>query len=447
MAKLAIRDILRQADKDKVELIELQFSDFHGRVKSVTITSEQLPDTLADGVWFDGSSVEGFARIAESDMVLHPDLNTYAILPWWSNESSTVARFICDVKKPNGESFEGDPRHILKKVIQEAEELGYTYNVGPEIEFFLFKRDESGKIIVHSRGNGDYFVLSMDETYNIKREMIKTLATLGIETETSHYEVANNQHEIDFKYSDALTAADSSITFKYALKKIAADHGYYASFMPKPIYGVNGSGMHCHQSLFNKKDENAFIDTKDKYGLSKIAYQFTAGQLKNIREITALVAPTVNSYKRLTPGFEAPVYTCWARENRSALIRIPQISPGKEISTRVELRCPDTSCNPYLAFAVMLKAGLEGIKEKMEAPDPVEEDVYKFDDEQLEKRYIDKLPGSLEESLNEMKKGSIAKKVLGNYTYKRYTNAKQEEWDSFRTTVTRWEHDRYLEIL
>ncbi len=448
MAKMSASEVLSRAKKDGLQLVELQFSDFLGRVKSVTITAEQLSESFDHGTWFDGSSIEGFARIFESDMVLRPDASTYALLPGWSKEGNgAVARLICDVELPDGEPFMGDPRTILRKVTKEAESMGYSYNVGPELEFFLFKRAENGSIDVSSRGNGDYFVLSMDETYEIKKKIIQTLSVMGIYTEMSHYEVANNQHEINFRYGDAITTADNAMTFKYTVKKIAADFGYYASFMPKPIYGVNGSGMHCHQSLFNTRGKNAFVDKKDPYGLSQVAYQFIAGQLKHVREISAVIAPTVNSYKRLTPGFEAPAYVCWARKNRSALIRIPLISPGREVATRAELRCPDPSSNPYLTFAVMLKAGLEGIKMKMKAPKPVEEDVFEFDDAKLAKYYIDKLPSSLYEAIKLMEEGTVVKDVFGEHTFARYRETKMMEWDDFRRTVTEWELERYLEIV
>ena len=446
MKKMEIKKLLERVKKDRVKLVELQFSDFLGRVKSVTLNYSNLPDAFDHGVWFDGSSVEGFARIFESDMVLYPDPDSYKILPWWSDhDNGSVARFICNVGLPSGKMFSGDPRNILTNVLKEAEDLGFIYNVGAEPEFFIFKKNQSGEINVSSRGNGDYFVLSMDETYDIKKKIIQTLNSLGINVEMSHYEVANNQHEIDFRFSDALTAADNVMTFKYAVKKITADYGYFASFMPKPIFGVNGSGMHCHQSLFTKSGSNAFVDKKNKYGLSKTAYHFIAGQIKYAREISAILAPIVNSYKRLTPGYEAPVYLCWARRNRSALIRIPEVSPGREISTRAEIRCPDPSCNPYLAFAMMLKAGLEGIKKKEKLADPVEEDVYKFDDAMLTKYYIEKMPGSLDEAIKLMKKGTIVRRVMGDYTFDRYIETKRQEWDSFRTAVTDWEIKRYLE--
>lgn len=447
MAKLTAKDVLAMAKKDNVRLVELQFSDFNGRVKSVSINVEQLGESFDHGTWFDGSSVEGFARIFESDMVLLPDPGSYALMPGWSRETGTVARLICDIGLPDGTMFSGDPRTILKNVVKEAENMGFSYNVGPELEFFLFKRNEYGEIEVESRGNGDYFVLSMDDTYEIKKRIIDALKVQGIYTEMSHYEVAHNQHEIDFRYGDAVTTADRAMTFKYTVKKIAADHGYYASFMPKPLYGVNGSGMHCHQSLFTKAGKNVFVDKKDPYGLSDVAYGFIAGQLKYVREFCGVIAPTVNSYKRLTPGFEAPAYVCWARRNRSALIRIPLISPGREVATRAELRCPDPSSNAYLSFAVMLKAGLTGIKKKLKTPKPVEEDVFEFDDAQLAKHYIDKLPSSLYEAVQLMESGTIVKETFGPQTFERYIASKKSEWDDFRMHVTEWELDRYLEVV
>lgn len=444
--KMTKKDALKNLKNDNVSLVELQFSDMFGRVKSLTTRADLMEDAFDHGVWFDGSSIEGFARIHESDMVLAPDPATYAILPWWSgNGSGKVARFICDVQMPGGEPFAGDPRTILRRAIDYAKKLGFIYNVGPEPEFFLFKIAEDGSIVRKSSGNGDYFVLSLDETYEIKREIINTLMSFGISVEMSHYEVANNQHEIDFRYGDALTAADNLMTLKFAVKKIAAKHGYYATFLPKPIYGVNGSGMHVHQSLF-KKDTNAFVDASDEYGLSKIAYSFIAGQLTHIREISALVAPTVNSYKRLTPGFEAPAYICWARRNRSALIRIPEISEGRASSTRAELRCPDGSSNPYIAFAAMLRAGLAGVEDKLTAPSPVEEDVFEFDDAKLARFYINKLPGSLSEALSEMEKSALARDVLGEHGYKSFLELKRAEWDAFRMHVTDWEIDKYLAV-
>lgn len=448
MAKDLIREVMSLVKKDKVAYIDLLFSDFLGNIKSSTIPVYNLEDALTRGVWIDGSSVEGYARIHESDMYLLPDPSTYALLPWRNNvNTGRVARLICDVYKPNHEPFEGDPRNILKRVLAEAKVMGYEYFTGPECEFFLFPKDDAGNIQFSSRGNGFYFNLIMDEPYLIKREIMEALDAMGITTETSTHEVADHQHEIDIRYDQALKTADNTITLKMAAKFIAFKHNYHATFMPKPFFGVNGSGMHTHQSLW-KGGKNAFYDKSDKYGLSKAAYSYMAGQLKHVREITGVFAPTVNSYKRLTPGYEAPVYACWARINRSALIRIPKVSKGYEDkATRVEIRCPDPSGNPYLVFAVLLKAGLEGIKKGLKAPDPVEENLFHFDDAKLAKYYINKLPANLAEAIAEIEKGKIVREVFGEYTWGRYLEAKKEEWDAFRISVTGWEIDRYLSVL
>ncbi len=445
MSKDVTKEILAKAKKDKVSFIDLQFSDFLGNIKSSTIPVYNLEGALEKGVWIDGSSIEGFARIHESDMFLMPDPATYSLLPWRNNiESGRVARLICDVYKPNHEPFEGDPRNILKRVLAEAKLLGYEYFAGPECEFFLFPKDDEGKIMRVSRGNGFYFNLIMDETYTIKREIMEALDSMGIATETSTHEVADNQHEIDIRYDRALKTADNTITLKMAAKFIAFKHNFHATFMPKPFYGINGSGMHTHQSLW-KNGKNVFYDRTDKYGLSRVAYQYLSGQLSHVREITGVFAPTVNSYKRLTPGFEAPVYACWARINRSALIRVPRVSKGLEDkATRLEIRCPDPSSNPYLTLAVLLKAGLDGIKKSMKAPGPVEENLFEFDDEKLAKYYITKLPASLDEAMEEIRKGKLVKETFGEYTWRRYLEAKKEEWDAYRTFVTDWEIDRYL---
>lgn len=448
MSKDAIKEVLGRVKKDKIAFVDLQFSDFMGTIKNSTIPVYNLADALVRGVWIDGSSIEGFARIHESDMFLMPDPATYALLPWRNHENGgRVGRFICDVYKPNHEPFEGDPRNILKKVLEEAKKIGYEFYTGPECEFFLFPKDENGQVKRESKGNGYYFNLIMDESYTIKREIMETLDSMGIVTETSTYEVADNQHEIDIRYDKALKTADNTITLKMATKFIAHRHGYYATFMPKPFYGINGSGMHTHQSLW-KNGKNAFFDKTDKYGLSKAAYQFMAGQLVHAREIAGVFAPTVNSYKRLTPGFEAPAYVCWARINRSALVRIPKVSKGYEDkATRVEIRCPDPSGNPYLTFAVLLKAGLEGIKKSLKAPNPVEENLFEFDDAKLAKYYITKLPASLREAVEEIERGKIVREVFGEYTWGRYLEAKKSEWDEFRTHVTDWEVARYLPTL
>lgn len=405
-----------------------------------------MAESLEKGTWFDGSSIEGFTRIAESDMYLKPDASTYALLPWETGEEAT-ARFICDVYTPDSKPFEGDPRHILKKVMKEAEELGYEYNVGPELEFFLFKPKEDGQLIPITHDKAGYFDFSpRDLAMQVRNDIIKALESMGLEVEMSHHEVAPGQHEIDFKYGNALKTADNAITFKHVVKSIAQKHGIYASFMPKPLFGVNGSGMHVHQSLFDiKTGKNAFFDANDKYKLSSIAKSFIAGQLSHVKAMSAVVAPKVNSYKRLVPGYEAPVYICWAQINRSALIRIPRYSPGREHATRAELRCPDPSCNPYLAFAVMLKGGLDGIKDKSMPPEPVEEDVYEFDEVKLEKRKIDTLPGSLAEAIYELKKDKVIQEALGNHTYPIYLAAKKAEHDEYRLQVTSWELEKYFE--
>jgi glutamine synthetase len=362
------KGILEHAKKDNVKFVNLQFSDIVGNVKSVTIPIRRLKDALEDGVWFDGSSIEGFARIHESDMFLKLDPTTYRIIPWYKGEEKT-ARFICDIYDTEGKPFEGDPRFILKSVMEEARKMGFVYNTGPELEFFLFRKEDSEiKPLPHDKGG--YFDLSMDFAFEVRKDMVLALEKMGINAETSHHEVACAQHEIDFKYSDALTTADNASTLKFTLKAIAQKHDLHATFMPKPIFGTNGSGMHVHQSLFDlETGKNLFYNPKDKYKLSTTAYHFIAGQLAHVKGMSAILAPTVNSYKRLVPGYEAPVYICWAQINRSALIRIPRYTEGREQSTRCELRCPDPSCNPYLAFAIMLKAGLEGIKRKMSPPE------------------------------------------------------------------------------
>ncbi|MBU4483948.1 glutamine synthetase family protein, partial [bacterium] len=372
-----IEQFVKKVEADDVKFIQLQFTDFFGTIKSVTIPIERLPEGLEKGHWFDGSSIEGFARIAESDMYLQPDMSTYAILPWGARQRRE-ARLICDVCKPDGEAFEGDPRYILKKVVSEAHEMGFEYNVGPELEFFLFKPTDTGKIVADPHDVAGYFDCAPRDLANeVKRDIVFALEEMGLEVEMSHHEVAPGQHEIDFKYNKAVKTADEAATFKTVVKSIASQHELYATFMPKPIFGVNGNGMHVHQSLFDMKtNQNVFYDANGEYHLSDLARHFIAGQLHYARGISAILAPTVNSYKRLVPGYEAPVYICWAQINRSSLIRIPRYSKGREQSTRAELRCPDPSCNPYLAFAAMLKAGLEGIKNKMQPPKPVEEDVY-----------------------------------------------------------------------
>ncbi|VVC00202.1 Glutamine synthetase [uncultured archaeon] len=440
-------EVLEAVKKENIELLEMQFTDINGAIKSVTIPHHKLEDALERGVWFDGSSIEGFTRICESDMFLEPDAATFAILPWKSGNGHKTARMICDVFMPNGKPFEGDPRGILKKALENAVEMGFDYNTGPELEFFLFRPDENGKIIAAPHDIGGYFDFApRDSASDVRRDMIFSLENLGLEIEASHHECAFGQQEIDFKYSEALKSADSVIAFKYTAKAVAQMHGLYASFMPKPIFGINGSGMHVHQSLFSK-GKNAFFDQKGKYKLSETALHFIAGQLAHARALAAIVAPTVNSYKRLVPGYEAPVYISWGQTNRSALIRIPSFSPGRESATRAELRCPDPSCNPYLAFAVMLAAGLDGIKNKLEPPEPMEENLYEIDGEQKKKRGIASLPGTLSEAVEEMEKDKVICGTLGEWTTRQFAEMKKAEWDEYRVQVTKWEMERYLEAI
>ncbi|PIN85693.1 MAG: type I glutamate--ammonia ligase [Candidatus Diapherotrites archaeon CG11_big_fil_rev_8_21_14_0_20_37_9] len=440
------KELLETIKKEKVKLIEMQFSDLDGAIKSVTLPEHRIEEALEKGVWFDGSSIQGFTRIFESDMYLKPDNNTFRIIPWKSTNSHKQARIICDVYMPDGKPFEGDPRYILKRAVEKAKEEGYTYYVGPEAEFFLFQPQE-GKVIPAPHDVGGYFDSApRDLASDVRRDIIFSLTDLGLEVEASHHEVAFGQHEIDFKYDEAITTGDNVITFKYACKAIAQAHGLYASFMPKPIFGVNGSGMHIHQSLF-KDGKNAFFDDKGKYKLSEIARHYVAGQLKHAKALAAILNPTVNSYKRLVPGYEAPVYISWGQTNRSALIRIPRYSKGRENATRAELRCPDPSCNPYLAFAVMLSAGLDGIKSKLEPPEPVEESLYDMKDVALLNKGIETLPETLYDAIKELEKDKLIRDALGEHTFKQYTEAKKTEWNEYRTQVTKWEIDRYLEII
>lgn len=439
------QEVLEKVQRDQVKFINLQFTDLHGAVKSVGTPAHRLAEVLEKGSWFDGSSIQGFARIHESDMVLQPDPATYQVLPWKSPERRT-ARLICDIYRPDGEPFPGDPRHILRRAVQRAADLGFTYNCGPELEFFLLqKRNEQLRPVPHDVAG--YFDFSpRDLATAVRNDIVDALHAMDIEVEMEHHEVAPGQHEIDFRYADALAAADNAVTFKQAVKAIATKHDLYASFMPKPFFGQNGSGMHTHQSLF-RDGKNAFFDPDDNYKLSSTAYGFVAGQIKHARALSAIVAPTVNSYKRLVPGYEAPVYICWARINRAALIRIPQYSPGREQSTRAELRFPDTSCNPYLAFAVMLAAGLDGIENELQPPDPVEEDVYHFDDLRLQELNISQLPGSLGEAIHELEQDEVLMEALGEHSSRLFVEAKRTEWDEYRMQVTEWELDRYLETL
>jgi len=445
------RDTLKQqtlarAEKEGVRFVNLQFTDVVGMVKSVTIPIHQLEDCIDHGKWFDGSSIEGFARIAESDMYLDPDLTTFAVIPWERGQDIT-AKVICDVYTPEGEPFPGDPRHVLRRALREAEAMGYRFNTGPELEFFLLRLDSDGTVSLNPHDEGGYFDLTTDLASQVRKEMVNALESLGITVETSHHEVATGQHEIDFQYDDALKTADNAVTFRYTLKAVARRFGLHATFMPKPIFGINGSGMHTHMSLSDPgSGRNLFADPNDEYGLSDLAKRFAAGVLVHARGMSAVLAPLVNSYKRLVPGYEAPVYVSWARVNRSALIRVPKISAGKPQSARIELRCPDPSCNPYLAFAVMLRAGLDGIKRSLPVPAPVEENLYEFDAAMLARHNVQTLPGSLDEALDELEHDELVRDTLGPHVYERFVEAKRQEWDEYRMQVSRWEIDRYLEI-
>jgi glutamine synthetase len=438
------QEILEQVKKDDVEVVSLQFTDLVGVVKEVIIPFKELEGALTNGVWFDGSSIEGFARIQESDLFLKPDVTTYSVVPWLT-ENGKTARLICDIYGANGESFEGDPRFVLKRIIAEATEMGFQYKVGPEPEFYLFRKDGAAEKCPID--DGGYFELFSSEGYGVIKGIIAALKNFGIDVETSHHEVGHGQYEIDFNYGNCLEVADEVLTLKYAVKKIAQMYNLEATFMPKPIMGVAGSGMHIHQSLFDIKTKgNAFYDENDKYGLSKIAYNFIAGQMQHIKGMCVVLCPTVNSYKRLISGFEAPVYITWASMNRSALIRVPKWFRQKQGSARIELRCPDPTCNPYLAFAVTLKTGLDGIKNNLMPPQSVEENVYQLDNESLVNKNVDVLPTSLWEALNELKKNTLIQEVLGGHLFERYINIKTKEWDDFKMQVTSWEINKYLDI-
>lgn len=434
-------EIFELVKENNVKFIRLQFTDIFGVLKNVAITVDQLEKAMNNECMFDGSSIEGFARIEESDMYLRPDPDTFVIFPW-RPQVGKVARLICDVYTAEGEPFQGDPRYVLKKVIARANAMGYdSFNVGPECEFFLFLTDSDGKPTTITHDNAGYFDLGpIDLGENARRDISMVLDEMGFEIEASHHEVAPGQHEIDFKYTDALTAADAILTFKLVVKVMAQRHGLHATFMPKPIEGINGSGMHTNLSLF-KGDENAFFDSDDKLQLSKDAYYFLGGLTKNVAAITALTNPTVNSYKRLVPGYEAPVYVAWSAKNRSPLIRIPA-ARGK--ATRLELRNPDPSCNPYLALAGILAAGLDGIENKIEPPAPVNANIFEMSERSRKKNKIVSLPGDLNEAVAVMKNSPLVKGVLGEHVMDKYIEAKTGEWNAYRTKVTQWELDSYL---
>ena len=438
-------DLITRVQEDGVRFISLQFTDILGMIKSVTIPVGRLEEVLEQGVWFDGSSIEGFARIYESDMVLVPDQTTYQVFPWSAPERRR-ARLICDANGPDGQPSLSVPRLALKRSLARAAGLGYVCNVGPEMEFFLFKRNDERPTQPVPHDVGSYFDFSpRDEAQQVRSEIILALEGMGLQVEMSHHECAIGQHEIDFRYADALTSADNVVTFKYTVRAIAASHGIYASFMPKPIFGIAGSGMHTHQSFFDAEGRNLFYDPDDEYNLSRLAYNFIAGQMMHARALAAVVAPTVNSYKRLTPGYEAPVYICWAQLNRSALIRVPGHGRQHEGATRAELRCPDPSANPYLAFTAMLAAGLDGIERDLTPPPPVNEDVYDFDKRDLRERAIGTLPDTLAEALDALEQDEVIQEALGPAITAAFVRAKRAEWDEYRIQVTNWELERYLE--
>ena len=441
----AMSQVIAKAEADGVQFISLQLTDIFGTVKNVTIPAERLPAALQHGVNFDGSSIMGLARICESDMLLRPDPSTYRVLPWTTPPERT-ARIICDVHGMEGQPFAGDPRQILKRVLAQAREMGYVYQTGPEVEFFLFRMNGEMRTSPLPQDVGSYFDFSpRDAASSVRNHIALACKEMGIEVEAAHHEVAPGQHEIDFHYAEALASADAVVTLHYVIKAVAQNVGLYVTFMPKPLFGVNGSGMHVHQSLSTLGNVNAFYDPRDPYRLSHVAYNFIAGQMSHARALAAIVAPTVNSYKRLVPGYEAPSYVCWGQENRSALIRIPACLPGLgQTSARCELRCPDASANPYLAFAAMLASGLDGIRRNLVPPPPVEENVFKFDSVQLRSHDIACLPGTLEEALKELEQDQVIAEALGEHTFRRYLQAKGREWDEYRIQVTQWELDRYL---
>ncbi|MEH7073400.1 type I glutamate--ammonia ligase [Neobacillus drentensis] len=443
MAKYSRDDIKRLAVEENVKFIRLQFTDILGTIKNVEIPISQLEKALDNKMMFDGSSIEGFVRIEESDMLLYPDLSTWVVFPWTA-EKGKVARLICDIYTPEGKPFEGDPRNNLRRVLKEMEELGFTnFNLGPEPEFFLFKLDEKGEPSLELNDQGGYFDLApTDLGENCRRDIVLELEEMGFEIEASHHEVAPGQHEIDFKYADALTACDQIQTFKLVVKTIARKHGLHATFMPKPLYGVNGSGMHMNLSLF-KNGENAFYQPGSDLDMSDTARQFIAGILKHAPAFTAVTNPTVNSYKRLVPGYEAPCYVAWSARNRSPLIRIPA---SRGLSTRVEVRSVDPAANPYLAMAVLLKAGLDGIKNQLTPPAPVDRNIYVMSkEERIEEGIID-LPATLAQALDQLKADEVIVSGLGEHIMEHFVEAKEIEWDMFRTVVHQWERDQYMSM-
>ena len=435
-------EIMQIIKEQNVNFFRLQFVDIFGFTKNIAIPLSQIEKALDGKMMFDGSSIDGFVRINESDMYLKPDYDTFVVLPWRSRNGVNAARIICDVHKADGTPFEGCPRVNLKRVLADAKQLGYTMNVGTECEFFLFQKDEQGNLSTETNDVAGYFDVDPDDTgISCRREIIETLEAMNFEVEASHHEVAEGQHEINFKYSDALKAADNTLTFKWVVRSIAAKHGFHATFMPKPVFGINGSGMHTNQSLFTLDGKNAFFDENGPLQLSEIAYQYIAGISKNARGFTAVTNPLVNSYKRLVPGYEAPVYVAWSASNRSAMIRIPA---SRGVGTRTEVRCPDPACNPYLAFAMMLTSGLDGVKNKLAAPAAVNADIFEMTRAEKETAGIAILPGNLKEAIDLLEENPLAKEALGEHILTKYLQGKQKEWDNYRTAVTDWEINAYM---
>lgn len=434
------KDVLKMAEENDVKFIRLQFTDVFGMLKNVAITSRQLERVLEEGCMFDGSSIDGFVRIEESDMLLKPDTDTFEIFPWRPQQGK-VARLICDVYTTDGKPYSGCPRYILKKTLAQAADMGFTMNVGPECEFFLFQTNGEGHPTTITQDEGGYFDLApIDKGEDARRDICLVLEQMGFEIEASHHEVAEGQHEIDFKYADALKTADNIMTFKIVVKSIAARHGLYATFMPKPIFGINGSGMHTNQSL-STKDGNAFYDKNGELELSAIAYNYIAGIMAHIKSIAAVTNPIVNSYKRLVPGYEAPCYIAWSAKNRSPLIRIPA---SRGAGTRIELRSPDPTCNPYLSIALMLASGLDGIKRGLTPPPAVNRNIFKLTEKEMEELGITSLPGSLYDAIQTFKADPLVKETVGDHIFNVYQEFKLKEWDSFRTAVHPWEIDQYL---
>jgi len=435
-------DVLRFVKDNDVKFIRIWFTDILGQLKSFAITSEELEGAFEEGMGFDGSSIKGYARIDESDMVAKPDPTTFQLLPWRPKEKA-VARMFCDVLNPDGTPYEGDPRYALKRNLERLKEKGYTFYLGPELEYFYFKDDKGTQVL----DEGGYFDLTtLDAASDLRRETVLTLEAMGIKVEYSHHEVAPSQHEIDLRYADALTMADNVMTYRVVVKEVATKYGYYATFMPKPLFGQNGSGMHTHQSLF-KGDKNVFFDPNDKSYLSDVAKKYIAGLLMHAPEITAVTNQWVNSYKRLVPGYEAPVYISWAMRNRSVLVRVPLYKPGKEKATRIEFRSPDPACNPYLAFSVMLAAGLEGIEKGYKISEPVEKDIFHLSDQEKRELGIKSLPGSLIEAVEMTEKSEVVRSALGDHIFNNFIISKKVEWDDYRIKIHPYEIERYLPIL